>query len=129
MFCLISRNPVAQIVLAVVNDPALRASLQFALEIEGFRVDAYASGEELLAQHPLPEQACLIVDYALPAVDGIDISVTLRRRGFDFPTILMATDPPEQLRHRISAEKLSLVEKPLLGGKLAEAVRQAFARD
>lgn len=118
----------AQIVLAVVDDQALRASLQFALEIEGFLVDVFASGEELLARDPFPQHACLVVDYTLPGVDGVEIAVTLRRRGVDCPTILMATDPPEHLRRRILTEKLTLVEKPLLGNTLADAIRSALDR-
>lgn len=115
-----------RIVLAVVDDPALRASLQFALEVEGFRVVTFASGDELLAKVPLPRKACLLLDQVLPRVDGIEIAAALRRQGVDLPTILMTADAGEALRRRAIAAGLTVVEKPLLGNALAEAVRVAL---
>jgi len=113
-------------VLAVVDDPALRASLQFALEVEGFRVDTFATGEDLLAKDPLPRQACLLLDHVVPRVDGLEIAIALRRRGVDFPAILMTADAREDLRRRASAAGLTLLEKPLFGNALAEAIRAAL---
>jgi len=115
------------VMLAVVDDPALRASLQFALEVEGYRVAAFASGEELLAADPLPQQACLILDDAVPRVDGIAIASALRGRGVEYPAILMTADAHDALRRRAIAARLTVLEKPLLGNALAEAIRVALA--
>ena len=120
-------NSVDQIVLVVVDDPAVRASLKFALEIEGYRIFVFENGDELLESDSLPERACLIVDYALPRVDGIAIAASLRTRGIDFPAILMTSDPSDHLWTRARAAGLSVVEKPLLGNGLAEAIRAALA--
>jgi len=38
----------------------------------------------------------------------------------------MTTDPPQHLRRRTFEAGLTLVEKPLLGNDLAEAIRMAF---
>ncbi len=119
--------PADQIVLVVDNDPAVRASLQFALEIEGFIVHAFETGEELLAQCALPSKACLIVDFSLPRINGFELVTALRDRGIDFPTILLTADPSKQLRHQTLAAGLTLVEKPLLGNNLAEVIRDALA--
>lgn len=120
-------GPPNHIVLAVVDDPALRASLQFALEVEGFHVDVFATGEELLSRDPLPRQACLILDHIVPRVDGLEIAATLRQRGIDIPVVLMTADAHEALRRQALAAGLTLVEKPLLGNALAEAIRIALA--
>jgi len=114
------------IVLAVVDDPALRASLQFALEIDGFSVDTFATGEELLAKVPLPRPACLLLDHVLPRIDGIEIAAALRRRDVDVPIILMTADASVPLRQRAIAAGLTVLEKPLLGNALAEAIRTAL---
>lgn len=114
------------IVLAVVGDPALRASLLFALQVEGFQVDAFATGEALLTRDPLPGHACLIVDHVVPKIDGIEIARVLRQRGVEFPAILMTAAPHEALRQRARAAGLTLVEKPLFGNALAEAIRAAL---
>jgi len=116
-----------RIVLAVVDDTALRASLQFALEVEGYLVTAFASGEDLLAKAALPQRACLILDHVVPRVDGIEIASALRRRGIDLPAILMTADANGALRQRAIAARLTVLEKPLVGNALAEAIRIAFA--
>lgn len=117
---------VDQIVLVVDNDPAVRASLQFVLEIDGFVVCAFETGEALLACNVLPQKACVIVDFSLPRMNGFELITALHDRGIDFPTILMTTDPPQHLRRRTFEAGLTLVEKPLLGNDLAEAIRMAF---
>jgi FixJ family two-component response regulator len=117
-----------RIVLAVVDDPALRASLKFALEVEGFRVDTFATGDELLANVPLPRKACLLLDHVVPRVDGVEIAATLRRRGIDLPTILMSGDAGGALHRRAIAAGLTVVEKPLLGNALAEAIGVALGK-
>jgi FixJ family two-component response regulator len=115
-------------ILIVDDDPAIRASLKFALGIEGFVVDAFATGEELLARDSFPDRACLVVDYGLPAMNGLELVAALRGRGVDFPAILITSDPPAYLRRQASAAGLALVEKPLLGNGLAEAIRSAFTQ-
>jgi len=119
-------GPTNYLVLAVVDDPAVRASLQFALEVEGFRVDAFATGEELLSLEALPQEVCLILDHVVPRLDGIAIARALRRRGIACPAVLMTADTHEALRQQANAAGLTLVEKPLLGNALAEAVRAAL---
>jgi two-component system response regulator FixJ len=121
-----SGNSTKWTVLTVIDDPALRASLQFALEVEGFRVVAFASGEQLLAMHPLPENACFILDHIVPRVDGIEIAAALRRRGIECPAILLTTDGHDALRRRAHSAGVTVVEKPLVDNVLAEAIRAAI---
>jgi len=73
---------VDQIVLVVDNDPAVRASLQFVLEIDGFVVCAFETGEALLACNVLPQKACVIVDFSLPRMNGFELITALHDRGW-----------------------------------------------
>jgi FixJ family two-component response regulator len=116
-----------RVVLIVDDDPAVRASLRFALEIEGFAVQVFATSDELLARPTLPAGACLVVDYLLPIMNGLELVAALRGRGVDSPAILITSDPPARLRREAAAAGLTLVEKPLLGNGLAEAIRAALA--
>jgi len=50
-------------ILIVDDDAAVRNSLKFSLEAEGYRVRAYATPNELLNEPSLPDQSCLIVNY------------------------------------------------------------------
>jgi len=59
------------IMLVVDDDAAVRSSLKFILEVEGFYVRVYASAEELLKEESLPDPGCLVVDYHMPGMNGL----------------------------------------------------------
>jgi FixJ family two-component response regulator len=114
-------------VLVVVGDPAVRASMQFALETEGLAVRVLATGADLLAIHRWPRRGCLVIDQNLPGMDGVDLIDRLRDRGIAMPTILLAAFPDRTLKQRAAATGTMVVEKPLLGSALTEALRTALA--
>jgi FixJ family two-component response regulator len=111
------------IVLVIDDDPAVLASLKFALEIEGFVVEVFRSADELLSRPLEASPACLVVDYRLPGMDGVELVSTLRARGVETRAVLITTDPPPHVRHKAGEAGLAIVEKPLLGNALAEAIR------
>jgi FixJ family two-component response regulator len=115
--------PAASAVLIVDDDPAVRSSLQFCLEIEGFPVRTYASAAELLDDTAVPASGCLVIDYRLPRLNGLDLLLELRRRKIMLPAILVTTQPSEDLRMRIAASGAFLIEKPLLNEALLECIR------
>jgi FixJ family two-component response regulator len=114
-------------VLIVDDDPAVCSSLKFSLELEGFVVRIFRGGSELLSATDLPPSACLVVDYRMPNIDGLDLLRRLRERGNSMPAVLVTTAPDSALRRRAGAAGVSLVEKPLLGDALLEAIRSKVA--
>jgi two-component system, LuxR family, response regulator FixJ len=78
----------------------VRNSLKFALEVEGFSVRAYPTGAELLKDADIPDDGCLVVDYKLPEMNGLDLLAELRRRKVDLPAILITTHPNAAVRDR-----------------------------
>ncbi|MEJ0097220.1 MAG: hypothetical protein WDM84_03895 [Bauldia sp.] len=54
------------VLLIVDDDPAVRNSLKFSLEIEGYAVRLFATARSLLADARLPACGCLIADYGCP---------------------------------------------------------------
>jgi FixJ family two-component response regulator len=121
-----SSPPERRAVVVIDDDRAVLNSLKFALEIEGFAVRTYRSGEEFLAGASLPQSACLVLDYHLPGANGIAVVDELRRRRINVPAILITSNPPSALRQRAAAAGLALVEKPLLGNTLSEAIHLAL---
>jgi two-component system, LuxR family, response regulator FixJ len=118
--------PASRTVLIVDDDPAVRSSLQFFLEIEGFVVRAYASGSDLLNDLNLPEAGCLVIDYRLPRMNGLDLLSELRRRQVKLPAILVTTHPSTLVRAQTAAAGALLIEKPLLNEALFEGIRAAM---
>ena len=113
-------------VLVVDDDPAVRNSLQFSLQIEGFRVRAYANGMELLGDPDLPTCGCLVVDQTMPGMTGLDVVACLRARHVALPAILITTNPSGMLRQRAADAGIRVIEKPLLGDALSRGIREAL---
>jgi FixJ family two-component response regulator len=112
-------------VLIVDDDPAVRNSLRFSLEIDGYRVRLFSSDSDVLALEELPSSACVIVDYNLPGANGLDLLAAMRARGCTSPAILITSYPPIGVRRRAAAAGVAIVEKPLLGDALIEAIHTA----
>lgn len=110
------------LVLVVDDDPAVRNSLKFALEIEGYRVRLFRNGEDLLDVGELPNAACVVVDYNLDGGNGLDLISTLRARSYRAPAVLITSHPSALVRQRADAASVPIVEKPLLGNALVDAI-------
>lgn len=115
------------IVHVVDDDSAVCSALKFALEIEGFSVRTYASSNEILAAE-IPHGGCMIIDYNLPGTNGLDLLCELDRRQVHLPSFLITTNPTARVRERATAQGVAIIEKPLLGNQLSEAVRASFSR-
>ena len=115
----------AKHVLVVDDDAAVRKSIEFALELYGFEVTAFSSAQELLIDENIPSQSCLVVDYYLPGMNGLELVAKLRERNKALPAVLI-TSPNEYLRNRAAAAGIFMVDKPMLGVPLLNAVRAAF---
>ena len=113
-------------IVLVDDDAALPQALKVSLEIEGFQAETCETGEELVA-HRLPEgEACLVLDYKLGGMSGLDALETLRTRGVDLPAILITSNPKPGTRARAQRVGAAIVEKPLLGDLLIAKLRAAL---
>jgi two-component system, LuxR family, response regulator FixJ len=119
-------DPQRPAILLVEDDPAVVNALTFSLELEGFDVCAYADGEALLASTPLPSRGCLVLDYNLPGMDGLDLLERLRAAHVNLPAILITTNPRRALRAQAAIAGVEIIEKPLLTDALRDSVRNAL---
>jgi FixJ family two-component response regulator len=109
--------PEDRLVLLFENDQPVLASLQFSLTLQGFTPKDGSSGDA-----NVPAACCLVVDQRYEA-DGLGFLEGLRASGAGAPAILLATNPTQQLRSRAALRGVTIVEKPLLGDELADALR------
>ena len=119
----------APLLVLVDDDPAVLASLQFSLELEGFEVEAFDSGESLVAQTQLANPACLVIDYRLPGIDGLALLRVLRERGETCPAVIITSNPTRSVRQRTTDAGAVLIEKPLLNNGLTIAIRTLIKTD
>jgi two-component system response regulator FixJ len=106
-------NP-PDVILLVDDDAAVRNALKFSLEMEGFSVRLYATPEALLAEDRLPDGGCLVIDYRMPEIDGLELVERLRKRGVTLPVFIISGRVTRSLRARASGLGVSdVLEKPL----------------
>lgn len=97
------------------------------LNVSGMTTTSYASAEALLSTGLADGDACLVSDFKLPGLSGIELLAELRRRGWARPLILItANDSP---RVREEAERIGVaafLSKPFHAAELLAAIRAAI---
>jgi two-component system, OmpR family, response regulator MprA len=76
-------------VLVVDDDPPIRRMLQRTFAAEGYQVETAADGGSALAavEHSVPD--LLVLDVAMPGIDGLAVCHRLRRAGLAVPILLL----------------------------------------
>ena len=119
-------NYKGKVVHVVDDDPAVCASLKFALELEGFSIRIHVSGAELLKDRNLAEAACVILDHKMPEMDGLAVLAKLADRSVKAPVIFITAPLSEKLSNRATElGAFAVLEKPLLNGSLLNRLREA----
>ncbi len=117
----------AEFIVVVDDDAAVRDSLGILLEAHGLKVRDFASGQEFLDSDVVRDAACLVLDYHMPDMTGIEVLEELKRLGLSFPTILVTGLHDAMITKRaLSAGVMAILEKPLPDDVLIDSVRIAM---
>jgi two-component system, LuxR family, response regulator FixJ len=114
-------------IVIVDGDAAVLGAVKFAMEMEGYVVYAFRSGSEALAERNLPPAGCIIADHRLPDMTGLSLLTQLRDRGVTLPAILTAGRPSPNLRQQAESFGAAIVQKPLFGSVLLDAIQRVSA--
>lgn len=112
-------------ILVVDDDPAALTSLRFLLESEGYDVVTFRNGPELLAALPGRDADCIIIDYKMPVLDGLDVFHRLRGLQVRTPVVMITGHPDPTMRRKADEAGLLLIDKPLSQDALLIAVKAA----
>ena len=114
-------NADGQAVAVVDDDPAVCDSTRFLLEVYDLGVRTYTSGADFFRDDP--DIACLIVDYQMPDLNGLEIVFELRKRGSKVPVIMItATADPAVDRRAAELGIRRVLRKPLSNNALLDAI-------
>jgi two-component system response regulator MprA len=75
--------------LIVDDDPAIRRMLERTLAAEGYRVRAVADGGAALAAVERSLPVLLVLDVAMPGLDGLVVAQRLRSKGLSVPILFL----------------------------------------
>ena len=115
-------------IVAVIDDDAgVCESTRFLLETYDFEVQTYLSGADFLRDNP--DIACLIVDYRLPGLNGLEFVSELRTRGSLVPAIMISATADPVIERRAAELGINrILQKPLSNRVLLRAVREVLEK-
>ena len=87
----------------VDDDEAVRVAVGRLLRSFDFRVELYASGQDLLEAPSIDALSCIISDVQMPAMSGFAVCQALRARGCHVPVILMTAFAGEDMEQSARA--------------------------
>jgi two-component system, LuxR family, response regulator FixJ len=121
-------SPIRNHVVYVVDDDMdVLGSLRFLLEADSFEVRTFRSGLALLNAIAPGEVDCIIMDYKMPAMSGIELAKRLRGRDVAAPIILITGYPDLNIIEKAAAAGIDhVLLKPHLEESLVMEIRRAI---
>jgi two-component system response regulator FixJ len=111
----------------VDDDAAVRRSLAFLLESASFRVRLHESAAGFLDTPDPSPIGCLLVDYDMPGIGGLELLRRLRLRRFGLPCIVITGKHAAGIREAARAAGASaVIEKPFDSEELILAIQQVL---
>jgi len=110
--------------VAIVDDDLdLREALGQMLEMSGYDVELYASGEAFLSAAATSEAVCLVLDVQLGDITGVELSRQLAANGFEFPTVFISGSTQAAFqRAAMDLGCVAYLRKPFLTQQLIDAI-------
>ncbi len=116
-------------VLIIDDEAAIRESLQTLLEFEGYSVEVANDGEEGLTRIAERPFDLVLLDFALPERNGVEILREIRERDSELPVIMItAYGTVENAVNAMQAGATNFIQKPWDNEKLLADVRTAVGR-
>jgi FixJ family two-component response regulator len=95
------------------DDDSVRASTAALLRSAGYKVQTFASADDLLNSGALGKTECLILDVRMPGTDGLELQRRLRAEDYRIPIIFITGYDDDLLRRRaIEAGAVDMFHKP-----------------
>jgi FixJ family two-component response regulator len=116
-------------IAVVEDDESVRRALRRVLEAMDLETVTYASCEDFLAEGAISDFDCLILDYRLDGMNGLELSEHLYASGHRLPWVLLTADPdPPNIDADEWASSGTLLTKPIDADALWLAIERVSSR-
>ncbi len=117
-------------VFLVDDDADIRTSLSRALGLRGYQVQAFDSAQAFLESYDVSVTGCLVLDYGMPKMDGLELQRHLSERGLQIPIIFITGHGgiPESVQ-AMKMGAMDFLEKPFKQSILVDRIDNAFDID
>jgi RNA polymerase sigma factor (sigma-70 family) len=123
-------NGLAPTVFIVDDDPSVLKALSRLLRSAGLNATTFASAEEFIDHHDRNAAGCLVLDVAMPRINGLEVQQTLAASGSELPVIFLTGngDIPMSVR-AIKQGAVDFLTKPVHDSDLIEVIHDAIEKD
>jgi FixJ family two-component response regulator len=117
-------------VFLVDDDPSVLRAIGRLLRASGFDVASFNSTNEFLDQQNPDAPGCLVLDVAMPGLNGWELQEALARAGNRLPIIFLTGHCDASIRLRATQSgAVDCLGKPCPDDELLTAVKHALVRD
>ena len=115
------------VIHVIDDDAAMRDSLAFLLDVNGFQPQVYESADAFLGAADRAALDCVISDIRMPGLNGIELVRKLKGEGSSCPVILITGHGDVALAvEAMKAGAVDFIEKPFDDAVLLGAIRNAL---
>ncbi|MGC3937558.1 response regulator transcription factor [Roseobacter sp. EG26] len=117
-------------VFIVDDDDDIRTSLSRALRTRGYLTETFSSATDFLDACGPDQSGCLILDYGMPGMSGLELQELLVTRGYSLPVIFITGHGgvPESVR-AMKLGAIDFLEKPFRQEVLIKQIDAALELD
>ena len=123
-------NSTMPTVFIVDDDPSVLKALARLLRSAGLNAITFTSPQEFLDHHDQNAPGCLVLDVAMPHINGLELQQALVAQGSELPVIFLTGhgDIPMSVR-AIKQGAVDFLTKPVHDSDLIEAIHDAIEKD
>ena len=116
-------------VFVVDDDISVRESLELLLRHEGLGVETFTSAQDFLSSPRPTVPSCLVLDYSLPGLNGLELQKRMAVERHEMPIIFITGhgDIPMTVQ-AMKAGAVEFLTKPFSDEVLLNAIRNALER-
>ena len=115
------------IVFVVDDDISVRESLELLIRCAGWQPETFSSGQEFLTRPRTLVPSCLVLDFSLPGLNGLELQKLIAVERTDMPIIFITgyRDVPMTVQ-AMKAGAVEFLTKPFSDDALLSAIRAAL---
>lgn len=124
------RDLVISTVYLVDDEVVVREAVSALLSTNALECESFSSSADFLHAASPSLRGCLLIDFSMPEMNGLELYRELKRRAFTLPVIFLTGHADVELAVQAMKEGAAdLIEKPFKNDDLLERVRYALQRD
>lgn len=123
-------DPILPLIRIVDDDMDLLEGLSYMLEGEGWEVKTYPTAESFLALDDSSRPGCLVLDYLMPKMNGVELQNRLKEKGFSHPILFLTAHADLDMAISVFRKGAdNLLKKPVDPQELVDAITRALKKD